>query len=112
MKFKEKNFLLQKDSNDQGEDQEVETFLVGEESIADWTQGQCHYGSDYCRIYPAWVEGKRAWLLEMNWQPARGYCARGTSEEIIDFDEGITLIIDRGLFDVFFQNYKDSNDQD
>ena len=81
---------------------EVEgNLLVAEFPIADWEEGHSQYGHDQARIFPAWYNGERAWLVRKDWIAAFGYCAEGTEEQILSFEKGVFLIMSLGLFDAF-----------
>ena len=73
-------------------------LLVAEKSISLSPSGHIRYGHDGRTIRPAIYNGARAWLLACIWQPARGYCASGTTECIISFEDGVKQLIDSEYF--------------
>mgnify|MGYP005651662973 CR=1 FL=1 len=84
---------------DQGPDQEVDTFLLGDRAIATFEENQSQYGCDYTRVVPAWVEGKRAFIVQRSWSPAPGYSSEGDEDVIISFEEGVKLLLEKGIYD-------------
>ena len=82
---------------------EVEgNLLVAELPIARWEESHNEYGHDRARLFPAWHDGGRAWLLRKDWIAAFGYCAEGAEEQILGFEEGVRLVLSLGLFDRLF----------
>lgn len=73
-------------------------LLIAEKSISIESSGHTQYGYDRRFITPAIYNGKRAWVRRNVWQPARGYCASGTSESILNFEDGVKLLIENGYF--------------
>ena len=82
-------------------DEECPVFLLGDFAVANWEDGHSPYGLDVCVLYPAWVEGKRGWLLRRQWDAANGYCASGTLEVLLSFEDGIRLLCEHGKFEAF-----------
>ena len=78
------------------------TLLVGEEAIATWDEGQSSYGCDIVRVYPAYHNGKRAWIVSRTWDAAPGYSASGTEEEILPFEDGVKLLLEHGVYEHLF----------
>ena len=103
MKFIEVHTLSRRDAIRQLPPVEVDgNLLVGERHIADWEEDHSQYGHDQARLFPAWYDGKRAWLLRKDWIAAFGYCAEGTETQILGFEEGVRLVLSLGLFDQLF----------
>ncbi len=96
--FIERSVLAQRGPVDCAPPEECETFLVATEPAFRWTEGQTQYGDDSCSLWPAWVKGERAWLLRRVWGAARGYCAEGTQDQVIPFEEGCRILIAAGRF--------------
>jgi hypothetical protein len=99
MTYTERNTLMRRGAVDQEPDVEVNTFLLGDRSIANFEEGHGRYGCDWVGIIPAWVEGSRAFLIQQTRSPAAGYNAEGTEETIISFEEGVRLFLEKGLFE-------------
>ncbi len=77
---------------------EVSGLLVGTEPVLKYYGNQSSYGEDYIKVFPAFYAGKRAWLRRLTWCPVYGYNASGVEEEIISFEEGVKLFLERGVF--------------
>src|SRR2546430_16909299 len=85
---------------DPGAPEEVEgTLLVATEAVLKFRDNQSSYGEDYVSILPAFHNGVRCWLRREEWCPAYGYSASGTQEEIISFEDGVKLFLERGVFE-------------
>jgi hypothetical protein len=95
MKYAESETL--KDANNPP--RKVPIFLRGEMSAAEWTMNDCQHGYDGMRLYPAWVDGNRMWLLSEKWHDADGFCEHGATESLIKFEAGIKHIITSGCAD-------------
>jgi hypothetical protein len=74
------------------------TLLVGEQPVLDYEEGHINTGCDHVEIFPAFYNGKRAWLRRATWNPAWGYTASGTWEDILSFEEGVMLFLEHGAF--------------
>jgi len=55
-------------------------------------------GHDEVELYPAIHNGQRAWLQRRCWSAAVGYSAYGTEEFVIDFQAGVVIFLERGVF--------------
>lgn len=100
MKYEIKNSLLCRGATEQEADMQIDgLFLIGDDSIASYTDGECRYGENYCDIFPAVLGGEKCFLLREQWSPCNGYSASGTDETILTFEEGITLLLDRGAYE-------------
>jgi hypothetical protein len=98
MKYTKNSTLETRGNVDPGSPVEVESYMKGEE-IAQWTEGHTQYGMDYVTLFPCFnKEHGDCFLVERVWDPATGYCASGTEEEIISFTEGIELLCLHGIF--------------
>jgi hypothetical protein len=73
-------------------------ILVGTEVVAEFEANHSHYGEDRVEVLPAWTAGDRAWLMRYCWLAADGYCASGTREEVVSFEEGVKILIEHGIF--------------
>jgi hypothetical protein len=97
--YREKRTLAQRGPVESREDYELPTpVLVGLDSVLRWTEDERDTGHDSCLLFPAWSDGKRAWVVRRDWCPAWGYSASGTEEEVIDFEAGVCLLIEHGVF--------------
>lgn len=104
MKFKEKNYLEQRDSTSQLSPEEIsgKSLLVGT-CIATWNEGHTEYGFDDVEIFPAYHDGEKAFLISRDWNASAPYCAEGTEEEIISFKEGVNLLLSKGAYEHLFK---------
>lgn len=85
---------------DQMPDEELEgSLLVGTKPVLEFEDHFSSNGEDSTSIYPAFHDGKRAWLRRDVWQPAYGYSASGTSEHILSFEDGVKIFLERGVFE-------------
>lgn len=99
VKFVEKKTLANRDAINPMPDEDVEgVLLVAEEPALTWEDGHIRFGHDYNSLFPAVYKGEKAWLLQAVWQPVRGYCASGTTESILNFENGAKILIDQGKF--------------
>ena len=98
MTYRERATLLRRDACNQAPPEETETFLIGNRMIAEYEENHSSYGCDVTRMYPAWKEGKRAFLLDRGCNPAQGYSAEGTEEVLISFEDGLRIILEKGLY--------------
>lgn len=97
--FFEKAHLQQRGAVGPAPDEYINGLLVDDSPIGRWEEGECQYGSDAVRIYPAYHCGKKAFLLERVWCPELGYCASGTEETVISFEEGVKLLLAHGAYE-------------
>jgi len=99
MKYVEKKTLANRDAINPMPAEDVEgILLVAEGCVLSWESGHSRYGYDSCSLYPAVQEGKRAWLVRKSWCATWGYCASGSVEYIIPYEDGIKLLIENGRF--------------
>ena len=80
-------------------DEECETFLRSETSVLRWESGHSVAGYDVNNLFPAWVKGKRAFMLRRSWRALSPYNADGTQEDLLTFKEGVKILIERGVYD-------------
>jgi hypothetical protein len=95
--FQEKCSLQKRGAVDPLPSEEVEGLLVGNE-IAFWRGAESSYGSDAVRIFPAIYRGEKAFIIQRTWCAAMGYCASGTEEDILSFEEGVDLLLKHGAY--------------
>lgn len=91
--------LASRGAVDQGPDIEVQGLLLVSEQRAlkfDTPGGQ--FGYDAVELFAAVHDGKRAWVRRDTWCPNHGYSASGVSEEILSFEDGVKLFLERGVF--------------
>lgn len=97
--FFERTTLKRRSAVDPAPDEYINGLLVDDEPIGRWEEGQCQYGSDAVRVYPAYHCGKKVFLLERVWCPSMGYCVSGTEEEIISFEDGVKMLLAHGAYE-------------
>ena len=86
---------------DQLEDKEVEgTLLVGVKPIGEWKKDHSQFGHNNVDIFPAYHNGEKVFVVRETWQPDydQGYCAQGTDEYIMSFEEGVKLLLEHGAY--------------
>lgn len=105
MKFKEQT-CLERDNNPNGSHEEEIDFslLVGEHYIARWCDGESEYGYNRNFLYPAYIRGEKGFLKKSEWMASGPYCASGGSQEVVSLEDGIKLLIEKGIYEVFFQD--------
>lgn len=99
LRFIEQTTLQTRGPVDSEPDVECETFLRSEKSILCWQSGHERAGYDYNHLFAAWVNGKRAFLLRKIWHALAPYCADGTHESLLTFEEGVKLLVENGVYD-------------
>ena len=105
--FFEKTTLAQRGAVDPAPNEYVNGLLVDDSPIGRWEEGQSQYGSDAVRIYPAHHCGEKCFLLQKIWCPENGYCASGTEEEIISFEEGVKLLLAHGAYEHMWEKIEE-----
>ena len=99
LKYTEKKTLACRGAVNQEPDEDVDGILmVGDKVISLEPSSHSRFGHDSNRIRPAIHNGKRVWLKLSVWSPSRGYCAEGTTENIITFEDGVKVLIENGYF--------------
>lgn len=82
-----------------GPDREVDGILLSaEEPALTFTAGHRDSGHDQVDIWPAFHDGKQVWIESRRWVAAHGYSAWGTSSRLLSLEEGIGIMVDRGVF--------------
>lgn len=80
-------------------DREVDGVLFSaDQSILDWEGAHKDAGHDQFTLWPAYHNGAQCWILSRRWVAAHGYSAWGTQTDIIPLEEGIAILVDRGVF--------------
>jgi len=102
--YVERNSLMQRDSTRSIEDLPVDTWLTGDLKIIIFEENHSEFGCDACALYPAFVNGKKAFHVIRNWDAAHGYCAEGVEEELISFSQGVKLLVRLGAYEWIFKN--------
>ena len=97
--FFERTTLKKRGAVEPAPDEYVDGLLVDDAPTGRWEEGETQYGSDAVRVYPAYHCGKKCFLVERVWSPAMGYCASGTEEEIVSFDEGVKMLLVHGAYE-------------
>jgi len=98
MNFQECSVLKTRDAMEQAADTEVATFLCAEYSVLKYKDRLSRAGHDMVSLFPAWVEGKRAFMLRRDWCAGHGYTADGVHDTIITFEEGVKLLVEHGVY--------------
>jgi|SRR5580693_239962 hypothetical protein len=73
-------------------------LLVGDVVALEFSGPASSLGSDGCTLKPAVYEGKRAWMLTRRWYPGHGYSASGTEDVVLDFEAGVKILCEHGVF--------------
>lgn len=82
-----------------GPDREVDGVLLSAEEPAlafDAAHNQC--GHDRVELWPAFHNGSQCWIESRRWVASHGYSAWGTVTRIVPLEEGIRIMVDRGVF--------------
>lgn len=96
MKFLVKRTLEQRGPIESEGCIEVEgTLLVSENPIISYYEDHRREGCDAVALYSAFYNGERAWLKDATWCANSPYCASGTEEIILDYKEGIDILVER-----------------
>jgi len=106
MNFSEKFELKCRGAVEQAEPRGVEgTLLVGDTAIGRWEDhGRAsQYGYDDIAIFPAFFKGEKCFFLKKEWVPAPGYTACGIEESVVSLEDGIHMLIERGIYDGYFK---------
>ena len=84
---------------EQRPDREVDgTLLVGREPAIQFEDRHQDVGHDAVALYPAFFNGRQSWLEHRRWHPAHGYSASGTMERVLPFEDGVKIMLERGVF--------------
>lgn len=86
--FVEKNTLFYY-GFDYDRSEEIASLLIATEAAAEWLGGD----GDNNTLYPAWLRGKRAWVLKVTGS------GDWLNEYLLSFRRGVTLLIERGIYD-------------
>lgn len=62
------------------------TLLVGTEPALEFDDRHSEPGYDRVWLYPAFADGKQAWLLHRRWIALGHYSASGEFEQVLDFE--------------------------
>jgi hypothetical protein len=89
--------------NNNDNSRDVEGLLVATDSVHSWTAGHDRYGHWSKRMYPAFYEGKKAWVARSYWVANQGYSATMYNDTIISFEEGVTFLLKEDAFKHLFQ---------
>jgi len=99
VQYVEYRYLENRGAVDPAEPSDVEgTLLVGTQPALKFTANHSQYGEDYVSIFPAFHNGERSWLKRAEWSHAYGYSASGTQEDVLSFEDGVKLFVERGVF--------------
>lgn len=93
MKFLECSLLKTRSAVEQDADTDVPTFLCAEYCVLKWEDRHSRAGKDKVGLFPAWVEGKRAFMIRRDWCAGHGYTADGIHDTLITFEEGVKLLV-------------------
>lgn len=101
MKFIERTAITVDDNPNGCHEENCKPFLIGEDWVISWNEGELEFGDERHRLFPAWVNGSRAWVDSWVWNRNQGYCASGSGEKIVSFKKGIELIVVHGNWGMF-----------
>lgn len=73
-------------------------LLVATESVLRYEDHHSQYGYDEVFLFPAVHRGERCWLRREEWYPAPTYSASGTNEQLIPFEEGVSILIEHECY--------------
>lgn len=100
MKFYEQKTLITGWNNEAGTELPVNpTLLVGEKDVLEYIDGNDVSGFYTVSIRPCFHKGEKAFLKKEVWNANYGYSAVGTFEAIIDFEEGVRIFLEQGVYD-------------
>jgi hypothetical protein len=99
IRFIEQSTLKTRSGVSSEPDIEVKTFLRSDVSVLRWESGHNVAGYDVNNLFPAWVKGKRAFMLRRSWRALSPYNAEGTQEDLLTFKEGVKILIEQGVYD-------------
>ena len=99
LRFIEQNTLKTRSGVSSEPDVEIKTFQRSETSVLRWESGHNVAGYDCNNLFPAWVKGKRAFLLRRVWRALSPYNADGTQEDLLTFEQGVKILIEQGVYD-------------
>lgn len=79
-----------------------ESLLVMKTPIFSWIDDENNYGYYRNWLYPAYHNGKKAWLREKDWSHNSPYSANGGDESILEFKYGVELLLSHGAYEHLF----------
>lgn len=85
---------------DQMEDDGVEgTLLVREICAVQYDCNHANEGHNTAYLFPAFKDGKKAWLLRKVWSSSEGYSCDGQTDELVlEFSDGLKRYAEHALF--------------
>ena len=98
--YKHKTELLQRGHNEGEESITVGQLLISKFPAITFEEVGCvdpihdptgYRGYDICRLYPAYSNGRKAWILEKSWIASHGHSAWGSIEQILSFEDGLKI---------------------
>jgi len=99
LRFVEQNTLKTRGPVDSQPDEECEMFLRSETSVLRWESGHSRAGYDVNDLFPAWIGGKRGFMLRRMWWALSPYSAEGTQDVLLSFEQGVKILIEQGVYD-------------
>ncbi len=80
----------------------ISSLLVGTHQVAEFEEGHRETGHYLCRVFPAWHEGDRSWMVSRLWCAGAGYSATSYEEQVLDFQTGVALLVEHGAYGHMF----------
>lgn len=103
LKYIIKKTLACRGAIDQMADESIKNLLVADMCIARWDADQNSYGHNEVSIYPGFLKGEPAFLIKRYWISSAGYSCTGlTGENILNFEQGVKLLIENGAYKHMF----------
>jgi hypothetical protein len=107
MYFKERKTITKNDyPNGSYEVECGNTLLVGCDRIYIFHTDNDKYGYYRNEVYPAFYDGRRAWLIKKIWISIAPYSADGMEESILDFRSGIDLLLKHECFHCLLESWE------
>jgi hypothetical protein len=106
MKFEERTLLVCDDNPNGSHNEELaegETLLVGDTVMFSWDDESSQYGCRANELRPAFHNGEKAWLHGWDWHAQGQYCGEGAGEYVLDFKDGVSLLLKHGAYEWMFK---------
>jgi hypothetical protein len=102
MKYQIRTIIRNAGSVEQLEPEEG-TLLVGE-IVLQYEDKHFGEGCEYIRISPAFKDGQRCFFKTSEWWPGQGYCAEGIQDTILTYEDGLDILVQKGMFEGLFHS--------
>lgn len=97
--YYEKKELTHYDNPGNDLPEEASGLLVSDTEAIHWSEPSNQYGNWENSLFPAFHNGERCWLMSSKWAPSFEYSGSGHHENIIQFEEGVKIFLENGVFD-------------